>query len=52
VNSDADQFVQSMTLIGRARAESGLPESFVTRGGRIVVQLKRRRLPGAAPVDH
>ncbi|MEV0291698.1 GH92 family glycosyl hydrolase [Kribbella sp. NPDC050820] len=43
--SDTNQYVQSLTLNGRERAESWLPESFITRGGRIAVQL------GAEPTD-
>jgi len=37
--SDTDQYVQSPALNGRDRAESWLPESFITRGGRIAVQV-------------
>lgn len=43
--SDANQYVQSLSLNGKSRAESWLPESFITKGGRIDVQL------GAAPTD-
>jgi predicted alpha-1,2-mannosidase len=43
--SDANQYVQSLALNGRDRAESWLPESFITQGGKVVVQL------GAAPTD-
>jgi putative alpha-1,2-mannosidase len=43
--SDANQYVQSLSLNGKPRAESWLPESFITQGGRIDVQL------GAAPTD-
>ncbi|GAA1617163.1 GH92 family glycosyl hydrolase [Kribbella sancticallisti] len=41
--SDANQYVQSLSLNGKPQTESWLPESFITRGGRINVQL------GAAP---
>jgi putative alpha-1,2-mannosidase len=45
--------VQSLTLNGRSRAESWLPESFVTHGGRIAVRLGAAPTDwGTAPVDH
>jgi putative alpha-1,2-mannosidase len=51
--SDANQYVQSLTLNGRDRAESWLPESFITRGGRIVVQMGTAPTSwGTAPIDY
>ncbi|MFI7063857.1 GH92 family glycosyl hydrolase [Kribbella sp. NPDC050124] len=50
--SDTNQYVQSLALNGRQRAESWLPESFITRGGRIVVQLGAEPTTwGTPPVD-
>ena len=43
--SDTNQYVQSLTLNGKPRAESWLPESFITQGGRITATL------GATPTD-
>ncbi|WP_255512579.1 glycoside hydrolase domain-containing protein [Kribbella steppae] len=51
--SDTNQYVQSLALNGRNRAESWLPESFITHGGRVVVQMGAAPTDwGAAPVDH
>ncbi|TDW21851.1 GH92 family glycosyl hydrolase [Kribbella kalugense] len=51
--SDANQYVQSLTLNGRPRAESWLPESFVNRGGRITVGMGATPSSwGTAPIDH
>ncbi|TDD58755.1 glycoside hydrolase family 92 protein [Kribbella antibiotica] len=51
--TDANQYVQSAQLNGRPRAESWLPESFTTRGGRLDVQLGTAPTTwGTAPVDH
>ncbi|TCO48370.1 putative alpha-1,2-mannosidase [Kribbella antiqua] len=51
--SDANQYVQSLSLDGRDRAESWLPESFITRGGRIVVQMGAAPTNwGTAPIDY
>ncbi|QNE18602.1 glycoside hydrolase family 92 protein [Kribbella qitaiheensis] len=51
--SDADQYVQSLTLNGKTRAESWLPESFVLKGGRISVGLGATPTNwGTPPTDH
>lgn len=51
--SDTNQYVESLALNGRQRSESWLPESFITRGGRIDVQLGAAPTSwGTAPVDH
>ncbi len=51
--SDANQYVQGLSLNGRARGESWLPESFVTRGGRIAVAMGAAPSAwGTPPVDH
>ncbi|NEA32008.1 GH92 family glycosyl hydrolase [Streptomyces sp. SID13031] len=50
--SDANQYVESLTLNGKSRAESWLPESFLTDGGRISVQLGSTPTTwGAPPLD-
>jgi predicted alpha-1,2-mannosidase len=50
--SDANQYVQSLALNGRDRAESWLPESFITHGGRVVVHLGAEPTDwGTAPID-
>ncbi len=51
--SDTNQYVEALALNGRSRAESWLPESFVTRGGRIDVRMGAAPTEwGTAPVDH
>ncbi|WP_241995157.1 glycoside hydrolase domain-containing protein [Kribbella sp. VKM Ac-2568] len=51
--SDANQYVQSLTLNGKPRAESWLPVSFITHGGRISARMGAASLNwGTAPVDH
>lgn len=51
--SDANQYVESLTLDGKPRAESWLPESYLTHGGRIGVQLGAAPTSwGTAPIDH
>ncbi|WP_433008662.1 GH92 family glycosyl hydrolase [Kribbella sp. CA-294648] len=51
--SDANQYVQSLSLNGKARAESWLPESFITNGGRIDVQMGAAPTNwGTAPIDY
>ena len=51
--SDANQYVQSLTLNGKARSESWLPESFVLNGGRITVGLGATPSDwGTPPLDH
>jgi predicted alpha-1,2-mannosidase len=51
--SDANQYVESLTLNGKARAESWLPESFITKGGRIGVQMGAAPTSwGTAPIDY
>jgi putative alpha-1,2-mannosidase len=51
--SNANQYVQSLTLNGRPRTESWLPESFVNRGGRITVGMGATPSTwGTAPNDH
>ncbi len=51
--SDANQYVQSLTLNGKARSESWLPESFILNGGRITVGLGAAPTTwGTAPIDY
>ncbi|TCN35352.1 glycosyl hydrolase family 92 [Kribbella orskensis] len=51
--SYANQYVQSLTLNGKPRAEPWLPESFITRGGRISARMGAAPSNwGTAPVDH
>lgn len=51
--SDANQYVQSLTLNGKPRTESWLPESFITRGGRISARMGAAPSSwGTAPLDH
>jgi predicted alpha-1,2-mannosidase len=51
--TDANQYVQSLTLNGKPRTESWLPESFITRGGRITATLGPAPTTwGTPPADH
>jgi len=51
--SDANQYVQSLTLNGKPRTESWLPESYLTKGGRISVAMGAPPTTwGTAPIDH
>ena len=51
--SDANQYVQSLTLNGKPRAESWLPESFITHGGRISARMGAAPSGwGTAPLDY
>ena len=51
--SDANQYVQSLQLNGKTRTESWLPESFLTKGGRITVAMGAAPTTwGTAPIDH
>ena len=51
--SDTNQYVESLALNGRQRAESWLPESFITGGGRIDVRMGAAPTAwGTAPADH
>jgi putative alpha-1,2-mannosidase len=53
LTSDTNQYVESLAVNGKPRAESWLPESFITSGGRINVQLGATPTSwGTAPVDH
>jgi predicted alpha-1,2-mannosidase len=50
--SDTNQYVESLSLNGRDRAESWLPESFLTKGGRIDVRMGATPTQwGTAPID-
>ncbi|WP_350275495.1 GH92 family glycosyl hydrolase [Kribbella sp. HUAS MG21] len=51
--SDANQYVQGLTLNGKPRTESWLPESFVTHGGRVTAELGPTPSTwGTPPMDH
>ncbi|MFI5712691.1 GH92 family glycosyl hydrolase [Kribbella sp. NPDC051620] len=51
--SDANQYVDALALNGKPRTESWLPESFITGGGRINVQMGATPTSwGTAPIDH
>ncbi|GAA0582547.1 glycoside hydrolase family 92 protein [Kribbella sandramycini] len=47
--SDANQYVEALSLNGRPRAESWLPESFVIHGGRIVARMTDTPAAWGAP---
>ncbi|MEV6417344.1 GH92 family glycosyl hydrolase [Kribbella sp. NPDC051718] len=51
--SDTNQYVDALDLNGKPRTESWLPESFITSGGRINVQMGATPTSwGTAPIDH
>jgi putative alpha-1,2-mannosidase len=53
VNGAGCNPVQSLTLNGKPRAESWLPESFITHGGRISARMGTAPSSwGTAPLDH
>ncbi len=51
--SDANQYVEALSMNGKPRTESWLPESFITKGGRITVQMGAAPTNwGTAPIDY